>query len=101
MNTKPAKSVLAAAAVLLATACTENNYLASTPDNFGEASRQTLAAQIIDPDPQYGSLVPATSGDHAQDATDRYRAGTVRKPERQTTTSGTGSSSGSSGSGGA
>jgi hypothetical protein len=100
MSTKLPRSVLASAAMLALVGCTANDRLASLPDNFGEASKQTFAAQIIDPAPEYETLVPETSGDHVQDATDRYHAGTVRKPARQSTTTGT-SGSGSSGSGGA
>lgn len=100
MSTKLPRSVLASAAVLALAGCTANNGLAPLPDNFGEASKQTFAAQIIDPDPQYDTVVPETSGDHVQDATDRYNAGAVKKPPRQSTSTGA-SGSGSSGSGGA
>ena len=50
---------------------------------FGEASEQTLMAQVIDPDPQYDTLVPASSGEHAAQAIDRYRKGNVKEPQTQ------------------
>lgn len=53
---------------------------------FGEANRQTLAAQVIDPDPQYEFLDAATSADHAAQAIEKYRKGTVTKPERTSST---------------
>jgi hypothetical protein len=56
------------------------------PDNFGEANRQTLAAQIIDPQPEYLSPVPVTSGEHAAQAVERYRTDKVKLPDRVKTT---------------
>lgn len=61
---------------------------------FGEASKQTLMAQVIDPDPQYDTLVPETSGDHAQQAIDRYRNDKVKEPKTQRVNSANGSGSG-------
>jgi type IV pilus biogenesis protein CpaD/CtpE len=66
-------------------------------EQFGEANRQTMAAQIIDPDPQYDTLVPETSAEHAAQAIERYRTDKVKKPERIRSTE---SVSGSGGSGG-
>ncbi|MEO5597278.1 MAG: hypothetical protein ABIQ66_01525 [Novosphingobium sp.] len=54
---------------------------------FGEANRQTYAAQVIDPNPQYEYLTPATSGDHASQAIERYRTDKVKQPDRVTSTS--------------
>lgn len=53
---------------------------------FGEANRQTMMAQVVDPDPQYEYLDPATSGDHAAQAIDRYRKGAVKQPDKVTST---------------
>ena len=47
---------------------------------FGEANRQTMMAQVIEPEPQYDTLVPATSADHAAQAIDRYNADQVKQP---------------------
>lgn len=58
---------------------------------FGEANRQTMMAQVVDPDPQYDEPL-ATSADHAAQATDRYHKDKVKKPDRvrSTVTSGGG-----------
>jgi hypothetical protein len=50
---------------------------------------------VIDPDPIYDEPMVG-SGEHAADAVERYREGTVKEPESIRTTSGTGG--GSSGS---
>lgn len=60
--------------------------------DFGEANRQTYAAMVIDPDPQYDEPL-ATSAEHAADAIERYRQGDVAQPETIRSTQ-TGSGSG-------
>ena len=67
---------------------------------FGEASKQTLMAQVIDPDPQYDTLVAESSGDHAQQAIDRYRSDSVKEPKTQSVRSGSRGGSGNGGGGG-
>lgn len=78
---------------------TLSSVKAPDASGFGEPNRQTLAAQVIDPDPQYEYLDPATSGQHASAAIERYRQDKVKKPERVSSTASIGSGSGS-GSGG-
>lgn len=56
------------------------------PDNFGEANRQTLAAQVIDPAPVYNTGIPLTHGEHAGQAVERYRRDRVKVPDRVKTT---------------
>ena len=80
---------------LSACATTDTPPYMGGPDNFGEANRQTMMAQVIDPDPHYDTAIPETSGDHAADAVERYREGKVKQPERMTTTKGTSSGGGS------
>lgn len=94
MRTKP--NLLLAGAVLLLAACTRDGVNSASADNWGEANRQTFAAQVIDPDPQYDTINPATSGDHAAKAIDRYNKGAVKAPEK-VRTSNVGSGSGGSG----
>ncbi len=53
------------------------------PDNFGEANRQTFAAQVIDPAPVYDEVYLGESGDKAAQAIERYRTDKVKKPEGQ------------------
>ena len=52
-------------------------------DNWGEAYRQTLAAQIINPAPEYVDPVPLSSGAKAAAALERYRTDTVKQPAHQ------------------
>jgi hypothetical protein len=92
------------AALPLLGGCENGMASASQPvSTFGEANRQTYAAQIIDPDPRYEYLAPATSGNHAAQAIERYRTDKVKQPDRVTSTmssSGSGASGGGSGSSG-
>lgn len=80
----------------LALGACENGMTAGveSASHFGEANRQTLAAQVIDPDPQYEYLDPETSGEHAAQAVERYRRDAVKKPERISASAGTGGSGG-------
>lgn len=91
MNTDRLGWVLLASASLLA-GCEHDGLGARPASTFGEANRQTLAAQVIDPDPQYEYLDPATSGEHAAQAIDRYRKDKVKKPETVRSTVGSGGS---------
>lgn len=94
---------LAALPLLLLSGCAtdDQRHLASLggPDNFGEANRVTMAAQVIDPDPVYATAVPETSAEHAAQADERYRTDKVKKPDRVRTSS-TGNGGGSGGGGG-
>jgi type IV pilus biogenesis protein CpaD/CtpE len=87
MNTK---TVFAAVALLSLAACVEQDlksmpYMGG-PDNFGEANKQTMAAQVIDPSPVYLNPVPVSSGEHAAQAVERYREDKVKQPDRVATT---------------
>lgn len=52
-------------------------------DNWGEAYRQTFAAQIINPAPEYDDPIPLSSGARAVAALERYRTDAVKQPARQ------------------
>ena len=80
--------------LLLLGGCAVQNPSLQRVDSWGEANRQTFAAQIVDPAPVYDTLVPETSGDHAARAVDRYRTGTVKEPKTERVSSGSGSGSG-------
>lgn len=56
------------------------------PDNFGEANKVTMAAQVVDPAPVYDTLVPESHAEHAGQAVDRYRTDKVKLPDRTRTT---------------
>lgn len=81
-----------AALVLLGGCATDGATAMGADSSWGEANRQTFAAQVIDPNPQYETAVAETSGDHAAQAIDRYRKDTVKKPEKIETTKSSGSS---------
>jgi hypothetical protein len=81
MRTKLA--IVATAALALAGCATGPNGMPyhGGPDNFGEANKQTLAAQVIDPLPVYdGSM--ESSAQHAVAAQERYRTDKVKQPDR-------------------
>ncbi|MEY4269376.1 MAG: hypothetical protein RLZZ58_592 [Pseudomonadota bacterium] len=86
------RRIIAAAALsMTVTGCT------ATDPNMGNSVRQTMAAQIVNPDPDYQGQPQTTAGTQAATAVERYRTGTVKKPDRVRTTTGT-SGAGSSGS---
>lgn len=99
MLIKAIRMVTALGVASLLSACTtgqDGRPMFGWGDNFGEANRQTMAAQIIEPNPVYDSPVPATSGEHAAQAIARYRADKVKKPQPLTTSTLSGTSAGSS-----
>lgn len=72
---------LAAFAIVLTSPAAAKKPKPAQTDNWGEAVRQTMSAQIIDPNPQYDSAVPVSNGERVSAATDRYRAGRVKQPD--------------------
>lgn len=92
MDIESGTAVLALA--ILLGGCTGEGLNSASTDQFGEASRQTFAAQIIDPDPVYDNPVPTGTGTQAQQAIERVRRDTVKKPEKVRTSS-VGTASGS------
>ena len=78
--------VLLAGTALIA-GCTTNKLFEQPGDTtYGEANRQTMMAQVIDPDPQYGDLMPAYSGERGATAVEQYRTYGVEDPEGIRTT---------------
>lgn len=70
-------------------------------DNFGEANRQTFAAMVINPNPEYDEPMAPADGERAAQAIERLRTGKVKMPERQSISElGKAGGSGSSPSGG-
>jgi hypothetical protein len=78
----------AASCVLLLAAC-ETGFRDPKGEitTFGEANRQTMMAQVVDPDPQYDKPLE-TSAEHAAQATDRYHKDKVKAPGRVSSTAG-------------
>ena len=72
--------------ILLLAGCTgTDGGIASTGPAFGEAVRQTLAAQVLDPAPEYAEANPLTSGGRAALAVERYETDKVKQPDRVAT----------------
>lgn len=85
---------IASLAIVSVAAC------APVDPGFGEAVRYDMAAQTIDPDPNYSpdGAKPGSSGTHGAKAAENYRKGKT-KPIRQESTSSGGSGGGSGGGG--
>lgn len=83
-------SAVSMIALLAGCASTQGRVATVRQDNWGEANRQTMAAQIINPSPDYGDTPMLTAGDQVAGATARLRTGQVKQPERiKTSKSGT------------
>lgn len=88
MRTDRLRMIACTALVGCLTACATadgKGLSSSKTDMFGEATRQTFAAQIINPNPEYADPVPATSGVQAAAAIERYSTGRVKQPVSQRT----------------
>lgn len=105
MRSRPAPVIAAVIVAVIAVAalagCAHDGALPymGGPDNFGEANRVTMAAQVVDPAPEYDTAVPESHAEHAGQAVERYRTDKVKKPDK-VRTSKTAAESGGSGSGG-
>lgn len=87
-----------AGGILLA-GCAETSMFERPGDStFGEANRQTMMAQVIDPDPVYDTDATA-SGEVGAAAVQRYRQDKVKQPDSIRTTNVGSEGEGSSGSG--
>lgn len=90
MNSETLKLAGALAAMIAVSGCAEHALLEQPWDaKFGDANRQTMMAQVIDPDPVYDTEM-AGSAEHAQQAVERYRTDAVKQPDTISTTEGTG-----------
>lgn len=87
MNSKLVTALALGGSVLLLAGC--EHALGARPDAaaFGEPNRQTMMAQVIDPDPQFDGPMEG-SGDLTAQAIERHRTDRVKQPERIRTTSG-------------
>jgi hypothetical protein len=74
---------LGLAGSLAACAGTQGPGFAKKQDNFGEASRQTFAAQVINPSPVYDEPFALGSGAKAAAELERYRTDKVKQPQPQ------------------
>ena len=85
MNFDRMKPMLALAALPALAGCTQSLLDEPGDAAWGEANRQTMMAQVIDPDPVYDEPM-VTSGEHAADAVERYRTDKVKEPDSIRTT---------------
>ena len=78
-----------AIAALLLPACATYGNLEGPYDEaaFGEANRQTYAAMIVDPEPEYDEPLP-TSAEMAAKAQERYLNDEVKEPDSIRSTDG-------------
>lgn len=91
MNIKYSRLAGITAVSLTLASCATNSMFEEPGDTtFGEANRQTMMAQVIDPDPQYDDLVPVSSGEHAAAAVERYRTDRVKQPDNVSTSESSG-----------
>jgi hypothetical protein len=92
MNSDLARTAVVLGLVVWLGGCATNAITEAPGDlRFGDANRQTMMAQVINPDPVYTE--PAqTSGAHAADAVERYRTDKVKQPDTIRTTTNTSSS---------
>lgn len=87
MNSDRGKWLALAATALLAACDQEVKSTAAPPAPFGEANRQTMLAQVVDPDPTYDSAVAPASAGKAAQAAERYRRDAVKRPDKVRSTS--------------
>ena len=101
MNIDRQRLALAIAGAALLGGCTvdpKTGELVKPVPELGEASRQTLMAQVVNPDPRYEG--PATSnGVQAERAIEAYREGKVEVPQTPNPAVSVGGSGGGGGSG--
>ena len=99
MPTKRTAAALAFGLLAGLAGCTSSGELKlGAADNWGAANRQTFAAQIINPSPEYTEPFAPGSGAQAAKAIERYLTDKVKQPERQSLSNiGKGSSGTSSG----
>lgn len=72
--------IAAAALAALAGGCTPTDI------SFGNAVRTTMAAQVVNPDPEYDDPVPTTDAAKGAAAVKRYRTDAVKQPDATRTT---------------
>ena len=93
MNIEAKRILPIAGAALALAACTNADGrldLTQNDPTWGDANRATMAAQVVDPSPEYDTPIPPTSATNAVRAIDAYEAGDVEEVETISTTTGGG-----------
>lgn len=84
MSSDRSRMILALGLAISLSGCAGTGGLgAMGQDSFGEASRQTFAAQVIDPSPEYDEPYAEGSGAKVAAALERYRTDKVKRPAGQ------------------
>ena len=98
MNSDRTRRSACLALLPFAAGCASVPSLYEEPNDakFGEANRQTMMAQVIDPEPVYEEPMVG-SGEHAAGAVERYRTDSVKEPESISTTTSIGGGGGGGG----
>ncbi|MBX7460158.1 hypothetical protein [Qipengyuania huizhouensis] len=89
MNIDAKRILPIAGAALALAACTNNDGrldLTQGDPTWGDANRATMAAQVVDPSPEYDTPIPPTSATNAVRAIDAYNEGNVEEVETISTT---------------
>jgi len=74
--------VLALALGFLAGCAHDSESLMGVDSTWGEANRRTMAAQVVNPEPDYTYQDMETSAEHAAEAVERYRTDKVKQPQK-------------------
>lgn len=75
--------IIGTATALLVAGCTPTDI------TLGNSVRQTMAAQVVNPDPQYDTADHPTDGTKGAAAVKRYRTDAVKQPDTISTTQST------------
>ncbi|MBX7459002.1 hypothetical protein K3152_12150 [Qipengyuania sp. 1NDH17] len=89
MTIEPKRLALLGLAAMSVSACMNNDGrldLTQADPSWGEANRATMAAQVVNPSPEYENPIPPTSASNAVRAADAYRAGEVEEVQELSTT---------------
>lgn len=76
-----ARSLIAVGGLLIMLGGCEHTLGDKDATKFGEPNRMTMAAQVVNPDPQYDQPMTG-SGDSAAQAVERWRTDAVKKPDK-------------------
>ncbi len=81
---KPIIATLPLVLVLAVSACEVNRNIPPLGKDFGNATTHNLSQHIINPEPvTAGYGAPALHGERAKGAIDRYKSGTVIRPDEE------------------
>jgi hypothetical protein len=87
MSSDRSRLVLAAGIALFLAGCaTPGGPGSMGHSSFGEASRQTFAAQVVNPSPEYDEPYAEGNGAKVAAAVERYRTDKVKRPTGQSVT---------------